>query len=44
MRARKVAAARPGSASIAAATQSTATFTGEGQDAERVNAMRVSAD
>jgi hypothetical protein len=29
---------------LAAATQSTATFTGEGQDAERVNAMRVSAD
>lgn len=29
---------------VAAATQSTATFTGDGQDAERVNAMRVSAD
>jgi putative ABC transport system permease protein len=29
---------------LVAATQSTATFTGDGQDAERVNAMRVSAD
>ena len=29
---------------LVAATQSTATFTGNGQDAERVNAMRVSRD
>lgn len=29
---------------LVAATQSTATFTGGGQDAERVNAMRVSAE
>jgi putative ABC transport system permease protein len=29
---------------LVAATQSTATFAGDGQDAERVNAMRVSAD
>lgn len=29
---------------LVAATQSTATFTGDGQDAERINAMRVSAD
>lgn len=29
---------------LVAATQSTATFTGGGQDAERLNAMRVSAD
>ena len=29
---------------LVAATQSTATFTGDGQDAERVNAMRVSAE
>jgi putative ABC transport system permease protein len=29
---------------LVAATQSTATFTGDGHDAERVNAMRVSAD